>query len=73
MPVSLPQVSGREVIKVLQKQGYHQARTKGSHVMMRGGSGAGVTVPLHNPVAPGTLRAIIAAAGLTVDEFVALL
>jgi len=58
------------VIKVLEKRGYHQARTKGSHVMMRGG-GMGVTVPLHNPVAPGTLRAILRDADLTVEEFVA--
>lgn len=70
---ALPQVSGREVIKALEKHGYRAVRTKGSHVMMRGGSGTGTTVPLHNPVAPGTLRSILRAAGLTVDEFITLL
>jgi predicted RNA binding protein YcfA (HicA-like mRNA interferase family) len=73
MPASLPQVSGLQIIKVLEKNGYRHVRTKGSHAMMRGGSGTGITVPLHNPVAPGTLRNILRAAGLTVDEFVAAL
>ena len=71
MPVSLPQVSGREVVKVLEEIGYRVVRTKGSHIMMRGGSGTGVTVPDHRTALPGTLRAILRAVGLTVDEFVA--
>jgi hypothetical protein len=33
----------------------------------------GVTIPQANPVSRGTLRAIIRQAGLTVEEFVALL
>lgn len=73
MPVALPQVSGRQVVKVLEAVGYHVARTKGSHIMMRGGSGTDVTVSDHRTIAPGTLRAILRDAGLTVKEFVALL
>jgi predicted RNA binding protein YcfA (HicA-like mRNA interferase family) len=73
MPASLPQVPGIQIIRVLEKRGYYHARTKGSHAMMRGGSGTGITVPLHNPVAPGTLRSILRAAGMTAEEFIALL
>lgn len=71
----LPQVSGREVIKVLQQRGYVQDRQRGSHIVMRqlAEPHRRITVPDHRPVAKGTLRAIIHQAGLTVEEFIALL
>lgn len=68
----LPQVSGQEVAKVLRQIGYEQDRMRGSHIIMRQTEEPHrrITVPDHNPVAKGTLRAIIREAGLTVDEFV---
>jgi len=68
----LPQVSGVEVAKVLRQVGYEHDHTRGSHMVMReiAAPHRRVTVPQHNPVAKGTLRAIIRAIGLTVDEFV---
>lgn len=41
--------------------------------MQRDDPYAAAVVPLHKEVKPGTLRAIIRQAGLTVDEFVELL
>jgi len=38
--------------------------------MVKEGEMATLSVPDHNPVAKGTLRGLIRAAGLTVDEFV---
>ncbi len=70
--MSLPVVSARECIAALQKAGFSISSQKGSHVKMRKGSIV-VIVPNHKLLKPGTLRAIIRQAGLTVDEFVALL
>ncbi|HEX5706308.1 MAG TPA: type II toxin-antitoxin system HicA family toxin [Pyrinomonadaceae bacterium] len=71
----LPRVSGREVIKALLKLGYEQDRQRGSHIILRQRAAPHrrLVVPDHNEVAKGTLRAIIRQAGLTVDEFKALL
>jgi predicted RNA binding protein YcfA (HicA-like mRNA interferase family) len=71
----LPVVKGRECIRALQRGGFVFDRQKGSHVtLIRESPFARATVPDHNkPLKPGTLRTIIRDAGLTVDEFVALL
>ena len=71
----LPRVSGREVVKALLKIGYEQDRRRGSHIILRqvAAPHRRLLVPDHNEVAKGTLRAIIRQAGLTVDEFKALL
>ena len=71
----LPRVSGREVVRALQKVGYERDRQRGSHIVLRQAvpPHRRITVPDHKEVAKGTLRAIIRQAGLTVDEFKALL
>jgi predicted RNA binding protein YcfA (HicA-like mRNA interferase family) len=71
----LPRVSGREVVRALRKSGYERDRQRGSHVVLRQTAPPHrrITVPDHKEVAKGTLRAIIRQAGLTVDEFKALL
>lgn len=72
---ALPRVSGREVVKALRKIGYDRDRQRGSHIVLRQTvpPHRRITVPDHKEVAKGTLRAIIRQAGLTVDEFKALL
>jgi predicted RNA binding protein YcfA (HicA-like mRNA interferase family) len=71
----LPRVSGREVVKALMKVGYEQDRQRGSHIILRQivSPHRRIVVPDHHEIAKGTLRAIIRQAGLTVDEFRALL
>lgn len=71
----LPQISGREVVKALNKLGYEFDRQRGSHIVLRNGEPPyrRITVPDHDEVAKGTLRSIIRQAGLSVDEFKALL
>jgi len=72
---SLPLVSGREVVRALRKLDYEQDRQRGSHIVLRQVAypHRRITVPDHDEVAKGTLRAIIREAGLTVNEFKALL
>jgi predicted RNA binding protein YcfA (HicA-like mRNA interferase family) len=71
----LPRVSGREVAKALEKHGYQLDRQRGSHMILRQATQPfrRLTVPDHDELAKGTLRAIIRQAGLTVEEFKQLL
>jgi predicted RNA binding protein YcfA (HicA-like mRNA interferase family) len=71
----LPGISGREVIRAFERVGYEQDRQRGSHVVLRHRDPPHrrLVVPEHRTVARGTLRALIREAGLTVDEFIALL
>ena len=71
----LPVVSGREVVRALEKIGYELDRQRGSHMVLRQATPPfrRLTVPDHKEVAKGTLRAIIRHAGLSFDEFVNLL
>ena len=71
----LPVVSGRDVVNALATLGYEFDRQRGSHMVLRQSSAPHrrAVVPDHKEVAKGTLRSIIREAGLTVDEFRALL
>ena len=67
----LPVVSGKECIRRFQRGGWRRDRQRGSHVvMLKTGEIASLSVPLHRELAPGTLRALIRAAGMTVEEFI---
>jgi predicted RNA binding protein YcfA (HicA-like mRNA interferase family) len=70
---SLPVISGREAIAALFKLGYREIRQRGSHVRLACPGRTPVTVPLHPTLDRGTLRAIIRAADISVEEFCALL
>lgn len=70
----LPQISGRECLKALEKRGFYLRRQEGSHMILRRNDPfAQVVVPDHKQLDRGTLRAIIRQSGLSVDEFVQLL
>lgn len=70
----LPAISGREAVAVFNRAGWTLARQRGSHIILiRSGSLASLSVPDHKELAKGTLRALIRAADLTLEEFVALL
>ena len=70
----LANISGKEAAKAFQKHGWQVRGQVGSHlVLTKAGVRANLTVPQHTELAPGTLRSLIRTAGLTVDDFVALL
>ena len=70
----LPQISGRECVKALQRAGFEVRRQQGSHIVMRRDDPyTVVSIPNHKTIRPGMLRRIIRDADLTVDEFVELL
>jgi predicted RNA binding protein YcfA (HicA-like mRNA interferase family) len=71
----LPVVSGRELVRALERTGYVVDRQRGSHIILRHTQPPfrRVTVPDHREVAKGTLRAILREVGLTADELAELL
>jgi predicted RNA binding protein YcfA (HicA-like mRNA interferase family) len=70
----LPQVSGGDVVRALQKIGFTVRRRHGSHIIMRRAEPfAQTVVPDHRQIDRGTLRAILRQTEITTDEFVLLL
>lgn len=68
----LPVVSGAEAIAAFERLGFAVARIDGSHhTMKRDGHRFVLTIPVHGrkPIKSGTLRSLIRAAGVTVEEF----
>jgi predicted RNA binding protein YcfA (HicA-like mRNA interferase family) len=67
-----PVLSGKEIIKVLNKTGFVEIRQKGSHVILKKRTTAGdvgCVVPMHKEVALGTLRGILKQANVSQEEF----
>ena len=73
----LPQVSGKDTIKALQKVGFVISSQRGSHVkLVRKNSDQHQTiiVPMHKILKKGTLRnGILKPINMTVDQFAKLL
>jgi len=67
----LPVLSGRETVRIFETLGWQVVRQQGSHIILiKPGHMVTLSVPDHREIAKGTLRSLIRAAGLTVDEFV---
>lgn len=72
----LPVVSGKELVKALEKAGFIVVRQKGSHVSLQKVTNEGTyktVVPLHTKLARGTLLDILHQTGLSKEELIALL
>jgi predicted RNA binding protein YcfA (HicA-like mRNA interferase family) len=71
---ALPIISGADAVGAFSNDGWIAVRQRGSHIIMvKEGSYASLSVPNHRELARGTLRSLIRDAGLTTDEFAALL
>ena len=71
---ALPVLSGRRAVRVFERFGWQVARQRGSHIILtKVGRAETLSVPDHAELAPGTLRALIRKAGLTVEQFQGLL
>ncbi len=66
----LPVVSGRDARQAFERLGWTFRRQTGSHMILtKAGSIASLSIPDHRGLAPGTLRKLIRAAGISVEEF----
>ncbi|HEV2495338.1 MAG TPA: type II toxin-antitoxin system HicA family toxin [Terriglobia bacterium] len=67
----VPVLRPREVVRAFEKLGWRVARQRGSHIILiKPGHIATLSVPDHPEVARGTLRSLIAKAGITVEKFI---
>ena len=70
--VKLKRVSGKEVVKTLERMGFFQARQRGSHVVMKKvlptGS-IGCVVPMHKEIATGTLLGLLKQVNVSPADF----
>jgi len=69
----LPILSGREIIKALEKIGYHEVRQRGSHIRLFCLNKKSITVPDHKTISRGLLRKILRDVELSREEFKKLL
>lgn len=66
----LPTASGAEAVKAFCRVGWRVDRQRGSYVvLLKEGSIVSLSVPQHRELAPGTLRSLIRAAGMSVEQF----
>ena len=70
MPKLSP-INSKELIKILEKQGFTQVHQKGSHVRMVHADGRKTTVPVHcgEKVGVGLLRKILRDSGISRSDF----
>lgn len=71
---NVPVLKPRQVVKAFERLGWEVSRQRGSHIIMtKAGHIATLSVPNHSEVARGTLRSLIAKAGITIEEFLEVL
>jgi predicted RNA binding protein YcfA (HicA-like mRNA interferase family) len=66
-----PVLKPREVVAILERLGFHEARQRGSHRQYRHPDGRATTVPFHGmrDISPILLRQIARDVGLTIEKF----
>lgn len=70
----LPIISGAQAVKAFCRDGWRVDRQRGSHVvLLKEGHIASLSIPQHHELAPGTLRSLIRASGLSVEAFIQLM
>lgn len=69
----LPVLSGKDVASIFEKAGWEFARQRGSHmILVKPGQITTLSISNHKEIARGTLRSLVRASGMTVEEFLRL-
>lgn len=68
--MKLPLLSGRQVIRTLERLGFVEVHRKGSHVKMRHEDGRMIVFPFHDEVDRFTLKGALRDAEIDLDEFI---
>lgn len=72
MPKSFRSVSGKEMVKILEKVGFLKVSQKGSHLKLKRITKTETTiiiVPNHKELTSGTFKNIIRTANLSLEDF----
>ena len=68
--MKLKNIKSKEIIKILQKQGFQIKRQKGTHIIMKKNERT-IVVPVHHDIIPiGTLKNIEKQAGIKFREII---
>jgi predicted RNA binding protein YcfA (HicA-like mRNA interferase family) len=68
----MPSLSAKDVVRAFEAAGFQEVRSKGSHrILRKPGHRYHLSIPDHRGanVSPGVLRSSIAAADMTLEEF----
>ena len=69
----LPILSGKKIIKMLEKIGYREVRQSCSHIRLSCPNKKSITVPNYKTVSRGLLRKILRDAEISKEEFIKLM
>lgn len=69
----LPQLSGQQLVRVLEQLGYRVVRQKGSHIRLAHDQHSSISVPKHQVIGKGLLHKILRDTGLPPDKLRTLL
>jgi predicted RNA binding protein YcfA (HicA-like mRNA interferase family) len=69
----LPRLSGREARAVFERAGWTFVRQRGDHMMLTASGKRTLVVPDYDELPTFLLRGLLRTAGMTVDEFLALM
>lgn len=67
--MKLPLLSGREVLKALERLGFTEVHRKGSHVKMKHPDGRTIVFPYHDEVDRYTLKGALRDASIDIEDF----
>ncbi len=67
--MKLPLLSGRQVVKGLERLGFVETHRKGSHVKMKHADGRMIVFPLHDEIDRFTLKGALRDSEVDLDEF----
>ncbi|ADW20991.1 MULTISPECIES: type II toxin-antitoxin system HicA family toxin [Thermus] len=71
MSPCLTPIAGKELVRLLQEEGFQVVRVRGSHVRLKHPDGRATTVPVHagELLRPGTLLGILRDVGWSKEEY----
>lgn len=68
--MKLPLVSGKQVVKALNRLGFAEVSRKGSHVKMKHSDGRLIVFPFHDEIDRFTLKGALKDAEVEIEEFI---
>ncbi len=67
--MKLPLLSGRQVVKALERLGFIEVHRKGGHVKMKHADGRMIVFPFHDEIDRFTLKGALRDAEVDIEEF----
>ena len=71
--MKLTLLSGKQVIRALERLGFDEVSRRGSHVKMRHVDGRMIVFPYHDEIDRFTLKGALTDAGIEIEEFLSVI